>query len=228
MDAIILAGCLLGGYLVGSIPFGFLVGKIFFGVDIREHGSKNLGATNAARVLGKGRKGSTLVFFLVVFFLDAGKGFGPAFLAERLVGPLYGAPAGLFSAAAAVAGHMASIYLKFRGGKGVAVSAGALSALVPWPLCVAAGVWIAAVAATRYISLGSLLAAGALPTAVILWGYDPVLIGACVALGIVVVVKHRSNIVRLVRGTEHRVGGRREDASEQLKSGSGEGEAGTP
>jgi glycerol-3-phosphate acyltransferase PlsY len=193
-------------YLVGSLPFGLLFGKIVFGVDIREKGSRNLGATNAARVLGGGRTGSTVVFFVMVFFLDAGKGFVPALLAERFAGDFFTVPAGLFAGAAAIGGHMASIYLKFRGGKGVAVSAGALAALVPWPLGIAAGVWGLAVLVTRYVSVGSLGAALALPVAVVLWGHPPVLVGACALASLAVFVKHRSNIVRLLRGTENRIG----------------------
>ncbi len=206
MEGVELAAWFAGSYLVGSIPFGLLFGKVFFGVDIREKGSGNLGATNAARILGSGRKGATVVFFTVVFLLDAAKGFGPAFAAQQLPETIFGMPAGLFAGAGAVAGHMASIYLKFKGGKGVAVSTGVLAALVPWPLLIAAGVWIAGVAVTRYVSVGSLSASAALPVSVAAWGYDPWILGACVALALAVVVKHRPNIVRLARGEENRIG----------------------
>lgn len=208
MEVVTLIAWMLASYLVGSFPFGLLLGKILFGVDIREKGSRNLGATNAARVLGRGRTGVTVAFFVVVFLLDAGKGFVPAMLAERFAGTFFDAPAGLFAGAAAVGGHMASVYLKFRGGKGVAVSAGALAALVPWPLLVAAGVWGLAVAATRYVSVGSLASALTLPVAVALWGHPPVLVGACALASLAVFVKHRGNIARLLQGKENRIGSR--------------------
>jgi len=208
MDALRLTAWVAGAYLVGSIPFGLLVGKGFFGVDIREHGSKNLGATNAARVLGGGRRTATIVFFLAVFALDAAKGFVPAFLASRLEGDFFGVTAGLFTGFASVAGHMASIYLKFKGGKGVAVSTGMLAALVPWPLAVAALAWGLCVAVTRKVSVGSLCAAVVLPVAVAALGFEPALVAACSLLAIAVIVKHRGNIVRLLQGTENRIGGK--------------------
>jgi glycerol-3-phosphate acyltransferase PlsY len=208
VEVLTLIAWTVGAYLVGSMPFGLLLGKIAFGVDIREKGSRNLGATNAARVLGGGRTGATVVFFIVVFFLDAGKGFAPAFLAERFAGTFFGIPAGLVAGAGAIAGHMASIYLRFRGGKGVAVSAGALAALVPWPLGIAAGVWGLAVLITRYVSVGSLASALTLPVAVALWGNPPVLTGACGLAALAVFIKHRGNLVRLWRGTENRIGSR--------------------
>ncbi|MHC4778217.1 MAG: glycerol-3-phosphate acyltransferase [Planctomycetota bacterium] len=183
MEAVKLGAWVLASYLVGSIPFGLLLGKLLFRVDVREHGSRNLGATNAARVLGKGRKAATVAFFILVFLLDSGKGFVPALLAGSIAGEFYGVHAGLFAGAAAAAGHMASVYLKFRGGKGVAVSAGALAAVVPVPLCIVAGAWVAGTLSTRYISVGSLGAAVTLPVAVALWGYDPVLVVTCAGDG---------------------------------------------
>jgi len=225
MDPLHVAGWTLGAYLLGGIPFGLLLGKALLGVDIRERGSRNLGATNAARVLGRGRKGVTAAWFLLVFLLDAGKGFVPAFLAGYFEGAGRVLPASLFAALGAVAGHMASPYLKFRGGKGVAVSAGALAAVVPLPVAVAAGAWVLAVAATRYVSLGSILASVAFPVAVAALGYDPVLVAIFSMLSAFVIFRHRSNIARLVMGTENRVGGRREAAPESLAGGEEKGEA---
>lgn len=209
MDALVLAAWTAGAYVMGSIPFGLLLGLVLFRVDIREHGSRNLGATNAARVLGRGRFGRTVLFFLVVFVLDAAKGFVPAFLAREFGGLPLGLHAGLFAAAGTVAGHMASVFLRFKGGKGVAVSAGALAALVPLPTAVAAGVWLLAVAVTRYVSVGSILAAVALPATVFALNDDLVWKICCGLLGALVLVKHRSNMMRLLRGTESRVGGRK-------------------
>ena len=104
MDPLHVAGWTLGAYLLGGIPFGLLLGKALLGVDIRERGSRNLGATNAARVLGRGRKGVTAAWFLLVFLLDAGKGFVPAFLAGYFEGAGRVLPASLFAALGAVAG----------------------------------------------------------------------------------------------------------------------------
>jgi glycerol-3-phosphate acyltransferase PlsY len=207
MEHFRIAAWTIGAYLVGGIPFGLLLGKLWLGVDIREHGSRNLGATNASRVLGQGGKGATVLWFLAVFVLDALKGFGPAFFANRIEIREYDLPAGLFAALGAAAGHMASPYIRFRGGKGVAVSAGGLAALFPLPVAIAAGVWVLAVALTRYVSLGSILAAVAFLAAVSAMYYDPVLVAVFTALTGFVIFRHRGNIRRLMRGTENRVGG---------------------
>ena len=190
---------LVGAYLVGAIPFGLLLGRALRGVDIRQHGSRNIGATNAYRVLGPG-------IGLAVFALDFAKGFGPAALGARL------APAGwtpstvaLLAGGAAIVGHVFPAYLTFRGGKGVATSAGVLLAVAPVPTAIAAGVWGATLVATRYVSLASILAAVALPAAAgVLDGpRSPVAIAATL-VGALVILRHRANIGRLARGEEPR------------------------
>lgn len=183
----------LGAYLVGAVPFGLVLGRALGGVDIRQHGSRNLGATNAFRVLGP-RIG------LAVLALDALKGALPVLLAPP--------PVAVVAGVAAIVGHVFPVYLGFRGGKGVATSAGVLAALAPVPTAVAFGVWAAVVAATRYVSLGSVLAAVALPVAVAVHGGPAGLTAAASGAAALVIVRHRANLGRLLRGTEPRFGAR--------------------
>ncbi len=203
------AGAAAVAYLVGSVPFGLVIGRRLHGVDLRERGSRNLGATNAYRVLGA-RAG------LLVSALDLAKGLGPV-VAAGLLG--LGRPAEIAAGAAAVVGHIFPLYLRFRGGKGVATSAGALAGLAPLATAIAAAVWIATVAVTRYVSLASMLAAVALPLAILLLpsvgvgggaggGPDGPLGAVAIAVEVLVIVRHRANVRRLVRGTEPKVGAR--------------------
>ena len=193
----------VGSYLVGSIPFSYLAGKWVGGIDLREHGSGNLGATNTFRMLG----GKVAVWVLAA---DIAKGFFPAFLAARL--PLGGGvPAHWLALAAgfgAIMGHLFSIYLKLVGGKGIATSAGAFIALSPWSVLGAFIVWGVLFATTRIVSLGSLGAAVTLPLFVFIVdrtglasSHWSLLLVSCI-ITVVVVVKHRSNIQRLVAGKE--------------------------
>ncbi len=185
-------------YLLGAIPFGLVLGKAFRGVDIREHGSRNLGATNALRVLGP-RLGALTVA------LDFGKGLAPVLLAPA------GAPA-LAAGIAAIVGHVFPIYLRFRGGKGVATAAGVFAGLAPLPAAAAIATFAATVALTRYVSLGSILAALALPPAVAVLAPGASLadraplLAAALAVSAVVLVRHRGNVSRLRAGTEPRLG----------------------
>ena len=147
-------------YLVGSIPFGFLLGK-FRGIDIREHGSFNIGATNAGRVLGKR-------YFFVVLLLDAAKGFLPTLVAGKILFQSNAAHQWLnllwlIIAFSAISGHNWPVWLKFKGGKGVATSLGVVLAIYPYytyPGLIAFLCWIVVVKITRYVSLGSIMAAG--------------------------------------------------------------------
>ena len=215
-------------FAAGSIPFGLLMGRLK-GIDIREHGSKNIGATNVGRVLGRS-------WGLTCFALDFAKGAVPVVVAAAWLIPDW--PAGAramltdaqpetlralsswwpLTAVAAVLGHVLSPWVGFRGGKGVATSFGALCAMWPLltlPVLAAFGVWLVAVAATRYVSLGSILAAAVLPPALVahlamnatLAPFAPLLIGTF-ALSVLVVWKHRANISRLLAGTESRIGSR--------------------
>lgn len=179
-------------FLIGSIPFGYVVGRIFYRRDIRTQGSGNIGAMNALRTLGKGGA-------IAVLLLDALKGFLPAWWALAAFGPNLAAPV----AAAAVVGHCFSPWLRFRGGKGVATSFGALFALC-WPAgLVAVAGWLAGAAATRYSSVGSML--GSVLAAAALW---PVTHSAAATLygvfaALLVLYTHRDNIRRLRSGTEN-------------------------
>ena len=201
-----LSAVLIGSYLLGSIPFGYLAARLV-GIDIRKVGSGNVGATNVVRILGK-RYGYP------VFALDFLKGFG-AVMISMLIGP--GRPQGwnspetfgILAAMSSVLGHMYPPWLKFRGGKGVATSAGALLALIPIATLIGVAIWIIVFWLTRYVSLASIIAAVILPIVILMVGsHDrnnrtPLFYAsACVAA--VVVWRHRSNLSRLMRGTEPR------------------------
>lgn len=193
----------LCSYLLGSIPFGYLVAK-WRGVDIRRHGSGNIGATNVLRVLGK-RYG------YVVFICDALKGFIPVHLARLLVWshPFqdpYVLP--IIAAVCAILGHSFPVWLRFSGGKGVATSAGACLALMPWATLIVALVWSAAFFAFRFVSLASIAAAVALPVSLFFlpWTRDAVLVGFAMSIALLVIFRHRENIRRLLAGSEPRFG----------------------
>lgn len=205
MSGPVLALIVLAGYLLGAIPFALLAGKLLKGIDLREHGSGNLGATNALRILGKPAG-------ITVLLLDAAKGGVPVALAPHL---LPSAPPWLpvALAGAAILGHVFPVYLRFRGGKGVATSAGAFLALYPAAFGGAVGVFVLTLALSRIVSLSSLLAALALPVAAI--GFDgwELASGAqaprtslLVAIAALVWWRHRANIGRLWAGTEPRIG----------------------
>jgi len=192
-------------YLLGSIPFGYILVRVFRGQDVRDTGSGNIGATNVAR--------SSPALGALTLFLDAAKGLLAVAAGSLLAasGP-HGGAGRLYSLAAlsavfAVVGHMFPIWLKFRGGKGVATSVGVFMALAPKTLLLVLALFVAVVAAFRYVSLGSIVAAVAFPLiAYALRDYHsslPVL-GAISAIAVLVIVKHRDNIRRLLAGTEPR------------------------
>ena len=203
---------LVGAYLVGAVPFGLLIGKAQR-VDIRKHGSGNVGATNAGRVLGK-------KWGIICFVLDVAKGLGPVLgfgLASGLIGgDVTGAGPTLqwFSvAAAAVVGHVFPVYLKFKGGKGVATGFGVLLGMFPVLTvsgAAAAITWLIVMRLTAYVSLASMVAAGLLPifAGLLAWvfGKAGAVIGVYAAvtalLGALVILRHRSNVGRLMRGEE--------------------------
>ena len=184
----------LGGYLLGSLPFGYWLPRLFRGEDIRTRGSRNVGATNVFRVYGRW-------LGTAVALLDMAKGFLAALLGiwagDALVGVLAGA--------AAMAGHARPVFLRFeRGGKMVATAGGAAFALAPLAALCCVGVWLVVFLLTRYASLASLTTAIALVAFVVLFGYAwPVIVFAVVGATAIVVL-HRHNIRRLVGGTEHR------------------------
>ena len=193
----------IAGYLLGSIPTGYLVGRAR-GVDIRTVGSRNMGATNVFRTLGKGLG----IFVLVV---DGLKGFAAcAWVCTWLFGMLTVAPEDqsvhrIISGIAAVLGHNYTCWLKFKGGKGIATSAGVYFALAPLAAILAIIAWIILFAATRYVSVASIAASIALPTAV--WfTQDSVLLGVVTTgLGVMAIYKHKANIQRLRAGTENKI-----------------------
>jgi glycerol-3-phosphate acyltransferase PlsY len=188
---------MLAAYVIGSIPFGVVVGKVFYHVDVREHGSGNVGTTNVFRVLGK-KAG------VVVLVCDMLKGFIPAFIASsflRETDPWLV----IFIAAAPVVGHMYSVFLKGSGGKGVATGAGVVLALVPLAFGIIAVVWVLLILITRYVSLASLVATVLVPLFVFALG-DPLPYEiAAVLVTVIIFWAHRGNIRRLLNGTENRV-----------------------
>lgn len=192
---------LVASYLLGAIPTSYLAGRIFRGIDLREHGSRNLGATNLYRVLG-------WRFAVPVGLLDAAKGLIPVlvFAPQVSSSELFALVCGL----TAVVGHAFSVFVRFKGGKGVATAAGVMLGLTPAALGVAAAVWVALVYLTGYVSVASISAAAVFPVAVfvidrparaaMLW------LDVAVAAGIIWL--HRGNIRRLLNGTENRFGRR--------------------
>lgn len=189
-----LIGVIFVSYAVGSIPFGLLIGK-FNRIDIRQRGSGNIGATNITRTLGRD-------WGIFCFFLDFCKGFVPVLVARQAV-PDWGATPAILAAAAAIAGHIWPVYLRFKGGKGMATSLGALIALAPLQVLICAAVWYIVFFITRYVSLASIIAALALPLAsfFISTRVETTLLAVIAAL---IIYRHRSNIIRLLEGTENR------------------------
>ena len=190
-------------YLLGAVPFGYLLAGAVRGVDIRTLGSGNIGATNVGRVLGRG-------WGLSVFVLDVLKGYLAAHIGKLLGGQPLAAAAGL----AAIVGHNWPVYLKFRGGKGVATSCGVFLAVFPMGLLISFGVWVAAVAVWRYVSVGSMLAGIGLLISAFALPDDPLgkgkfLTALAGLVAVMSIVRHRSNIHRLLQGTENKVGGRK-------------------
>ena len=197
---------LVGSYLLGSIPFGYLAGRIA-GVDIRKVGSGNIGATNVLRVLGK-RYGYP------VFVLDFLKGLGAVRIAMAItmagrLGSTSPEVVGVLAAVSAVIGHSFPIWLKFRGGKGVASSAGALFGLMPLATVIGAAIWILTFLLTRYVSVASVTSAVALPVVIAIMTWlnqtdGKVLFYSSLCIAALVIWRHHSNLSRLVRGTEPR------------------------
>lgn len=193
-------------YFYGSIPFGFLAARWLRGVDIREVGSGNIGATNAARVLG-------FRYFPLIFLLDMTKGLLPALIASALLRtPEFDpSPWTLAAGFGGVLGHVFPVYLKFNGGKAVAAGTGLFLVAVPWAVLIAAGVWAVVFAIWRYVSLASICAALSLPVAVVVVHGDPFGTGAwgfglALVAGLFITWLHRTNISRLRAGTEHKIG----------------------
>lgn len=193
---------LAASYLIGAIPTSYLVGKWFRGIDLREHGSRNLGATNLYRTLG-------WKFAIPVGAFDVLKGTLPVLLFGPRVPAVPYFP--IWCGIAAVIGHVFSIFVGFKGGKGVATAAGMVIGLAPLAFPVVLGVWVLIVWLTGYVSLGSIIAALSFPPAD--WLLHParrstVTVAFDVILAAFIIWKHRQNIQRLLAGTENRFGKR--------------------
>ncbi len=195
----------VAAYLMGSIPTGFLVGKAK-GIDIRKVGSMNIGATNVFRNLGKGPG-------IFVMAVDVLKGWVAVCLVTPLIfkvaGPGFGEGARdvglILSAICAVLGHNYTCWLNFKGGKGIATSAGVLVALVPYALLIILAVWVVLVATTRYVSLAAILASFTLPFAAWATHESPTRIVVTSVMAILAIYKHKANIQRLLSGTENKI-----------------------
>lgn len=186
---------LLLSYLLGSIPNGLWLCRALWHVDLRQHGSHNIGATNAWRTLGKGPG-------FLVFFLDMLKGLLAVWLGEMLVGtPLVMILCGVL----AIVGHSLSLFLRFHGGKGVATGLGVILMLMPKVTGIVFLVWLLLVLATRYVSLGSIVAAALVPVLALVFGYPALYVAFGVLAAALIIVRHRSNITRLLNGTENRI-----------------------
>jgi glycerol-3-phosphate acyltransferase PlsY len=201
-----LAVAVAGSYLLGSIPFGYLAGRIA-GIDIRKTGSGNIGATNVVRVLGK-------QYGYAVFALDFLKGFAAVKMSMLIAAGArleLSSPEmfGILAAVGSVIGHCFSPWLKFKGGKGVATSAGALFGLMPLAALIGTAIWILIFWLTRYVSLASVASAIALPLVIFVIGWEDQTYGKplfwfSVIIAVVVIWRHRSNLSRLLRGSEPR------------------------
>ncbi len=206
----------LFSYLLGSTIFGFVLAKTIKGVDIREHGSMNVGATNTWRVAGKW-------FGIAAFLLDVMKGFFPVFIVscvyERVVmvpddhavtkGTLV-----MVCGIAAILGHIFPVYLKFKGGKAAATSCGVFMFMAPQALAVAIVAWVVISFVSKYVSLGTMIASIAFAASVIFISDDPFGQGIClsifsIVMSVIIIILHRSNIGRIIKGTENRIGGKK-------------------
>jgi glycerol-3-phosphate acyltransferase PlsY len=183
-------------YLIGSVPFAFIIAKRWGAPDLRRVGSGNLGATNVLRASG-------VTAGVLVALLDVGKGVAGVLLATRLDGSS-ATPA--VAGFAAILGHIYPVWLRFRGGKGVATACGVFTALAPVAVPPALAVFFVAAWLTKYISVGSVLASAALPPIVYALGAPMPIVVAAVAAAALIVFRHRSNLARVWLGTERRIG----------------------
>lgn len=185
---------LIVSYLTGAIPFALVLGKALRGVDVRQHGSGNLGTTNTIRTLG-------WPIGLLVLAGDAGKGALGAALGLWAGGPEFGLAAGVV----AVVGHVFPVFARFRGGKGVATGAGVFLVLMPLAACMALAMFAGALLLGRYVSLASILAALTLAVSATVLGYRGAVLAVVWVVAGFIIFNHRSNIGRLIRGEETRI-----------------------
>lgn len=198
MDLVAPSALVIGAYLLGSVPFALVVGKGIYHVDVREGGSGNIGTTNVFRVLGK-KAG------VMVFAGDLLKGFSPVFLATRLIDSENAALVSVLVAGAAIAGHTWSIFLRGKGGKGVATGGGTIIALMPLLFILAFAIFWIVLLAGRFVSVASLCAAVSLSVAVIATDQPTAYMVFTILGTAVIFYAHRSNLRRLIKGKENRV-----------------------
>ncbi|WP_019122472.1 glycerol-3-phosphate 1-O-acyltransferase PlsY [Brevibacillus massiliensis] len=184
-------------YLIGAVSFSTIIAKSIAGIDIRQHGSGNAGATNTLRVLGRGPG-------ILVLILDALKGLAAMGIAHLLTGgdPIAYALAGIF----AIIGHNWPVYYGFRGGKGIATTVGVALGLSPSSFLVTGLVAVFVILLTRYVSLGSLVLATLLPLCLLFFGADSSFVWISLIITVLAYVRHYRNIVRLIQGTERKLG----------------------
>lgn len=193
MTGIIMA-CILS-YIIGSIPNGLIIGKAVWGIDLREHGSHNIGATNAWRTIGKGAG-------FIIFLLDLLKGVLGVWFGMYFAGtPLALVLGGIF----AIIGHSCSFLLKFKGGKGVATGLGVIAMLMPVPTVIVFAVWFIIVKLTGYVSLGSIVAAALVPFFAWIFNQPKEVIAFGMLAAAFIIIRHRENIGRLLSGTESKI-----------------------
>lgn len=192
-------------YLLGSIPFGLVLARVVKGIDVRQVGSGNIGATNTARAMGRG-------WGIVVAVLDALKGYLPAccFPAFADLAPQARLLAAALYGCAAVCGHCFPLWLAFRGGKGVATAAGAMLGLDGRIFLAGGLVWLAALGATRYVGLASILMVATFAVAAYGWHTsEPAIAGLAVLIFLLILIRHRTNLRRMLLGSEPRLGAKR-------------------
>lgn len=196
-DTLYIALWIVGAYLIGSIPFGYLIGRMR-GVDVRTVGSKNIGATNVFRTVGK-------KWGLLAFLCDFLKGFLPTLAAKNFALGVEWLPVAV--GLACVVGHTLTVFMKFKGGKGVATAFGMLVALMPALVGIAFLVFAVFFASSNYISLGSCAAAAFLAVCVWFWPPSAILAEKIIitVIGVFVIIKHRANISRLLKGEENKI-----------------------
>ena len=182
-------------YLLGSIPNGLILGKAIWGVDLRQHGSKNIGATNAWRTIGKAGG-------ISIFALEFLKGAGSADHGLHLGGSEL---AGVLCGILAIAGHSWSVFLSFKGGKGVATGLGVIAALMPMVTLIVFAVWFAIVYFTGYVSLGSIVGAALVPILTLFFGLHTEFLILGLIAAVFIIYRHKSNIERLLKGTESKI-----------------------
>jgi acyl phosphate:glycerol-3-phosphate acyltransferase len=209
----------LAAYLLGSVPFGFLAGKAR-GIDIRTVGSGNIGATNAFRILGK-------TAGMVVLVADGLKGWLAVRFLPELAQQLFATASWSIEAqellritagVGVILGHNYTCWLKFKGGKGIATSAGVLAALVPWAFVITLVLWVVICLATRYVSMASIIGSLALPFVTWAAHYSTLMIIITSLMSTLAIYKHKANIVRLMNGTENKIGRKKNPAPPATKT----------